>query len=140
MNLKDRYDKEHKHGDITFYLPNYRPEPEQCRFLMLKVLEQAVRDYCALVDSELPNERLLWKMARDFIYDDEYLIQWGEWELNITEFLNILDIDVDWAREQCTKKFLDKQSNKARQENRHGDKYAKIKRPAKEPSSTSGST
>ena len=121
MDPKNRYNREHRHGDVTFYLSDFKPEPEQCRFLMLKVLEQAVRDYCALVDSVVPNERVLWETARDFIFDDEYKIAWGDWNLNIVEFLEILDIDASWFREQTTKKF------KAR----HGDKYAKIERPTR---------
>ena len=104
MNLQDRYDKEHKYGNITFYLSSYEPYPEQCRYLMLKVIDQAIRDYCLLVDSELPNERVAWETARAFIYDD-YYIEWGTWNISAEEFLAILDIDILWFREQVTRKF-----------------------------------
>lgn len=130
MDLKDRYNREHKHGNVTFYLSDFTPEPEQCRFLMLKVLEQTVRDYCSLVTSELPNERVTWEMARDFLFDDNYKIMWGDWELNIVEFLEILDIDADWFREQTTKKFREQ----------HGDKYVQIERPTRRNNQESPST
>lgn len=113
----DRYNKWHKYGDVKFYLSDYRCHPEQARFLLLKVIEQAVRDYTTMSDSTVPSERLTWESARDFMYDDEYRIDWGDWALNLEELLDILDVDIRWFREQTTKKFKGRKRND-RQENR----------------------
>lgn len=72
---------------------------------MLKVLEQAVRDYCSLVESSIPNELATWEEARDFLFDDEYYFFWGDMELRLEDFLDILDLDIMWVREQTAKKF-----------------------------------
>ncbi len=101
----ERRNKTHYYGDVKFFLSDFSPRGDQCRYLMLKVLEQAVRDYVALHNSEVPNERVLWEEAHDFIYDDQYRFWWGKLELSTEEFLDILDLDINWVREQTTKKF-----------------------------------
>lgn len=105
----DRLDKWHTYNTVRFYLADFMPDKEQYRYLMLKVLEQAVRDYIALIDSTVPNERLLWEEARDFIFKEDYAIMWGDMELTTTAFLDILDIDIKWAREQTMKKLNNKE-------------------------------
>ena len=113
MSIQNRHDRDHQYGSVVFHLSNYRPEPEQCKFLMFKILESAVRDYRSLVASDLPNEKAAWELARDFLFDDEYRFTWGDWELSFIEFLSILDLDVHWVREQATRRFREQ----------HGDKY-----------------
>lgn len=103
--MEDRYNKEHMHGDVSFLLPDYIPNEEQCRFLMLKVLEQAIRDYISLFNSDLSNEQTLWELARDFLFDNTYRINWGDWTLSTEEFLDIVDLNIIWVREQTIKKF-----------------------------------
>ena len=102
---ENRYDKWHYYGDVRFFLGDYIPNREQYRFLMLKVLEQAIRDYISLHNSDIPNEQVLWEEARGFIYDDKYRTSWGDLVLSTEEFLDILDLDIKWVREQTTKKF-----------------------------------
>jgi recombination protein RecA len=92
----ERYDKWHAYGDVKFHLSDFLPEQEQCRFLMLKVLEQAVRDYISMYNSSTQSEREAWEEARDFIFDDEYRFMWGNMELSTEEFLDILDIDIEY--------------------------------------------
>lgn len=103
--MEDRYNKEYTHGNVKFFLSDYMPNEEQCRILMLKVLEQAVRDYCSLADSKLTNEQLMWNEAKAFLMDDDYHFNWGDYELNLESFLDILDLDINWVREQTRKKF-----------------------------------
>lgn len=123
--MENRHDRNHMYGEVRFYLADFIPSLEQSRYLMLKVLEQSVRDYCALIDSDIPNEQYLWEEAKEFIFDDSYRIMWGDWELSTEEFLDVLDIDIAWFREQTIKKF----------QKRHGDTYDRENRTV--PSSTS---
>jgi len=103
--MNERFDKEHSYGEVRFYLADYMPNEEQCRILMLKVLEQAVRDFCSLARSELANEQQTWEEARAFLFENGYHFRWGDWELTLESFLDILDLDVRWVREQTQKKF-----------------------------------
>ena len=103
--MDDRYNKEYRYGDVSFFLADFRPEPEQCRFLMLKVLEQAVRDYCSFADSIVPSEQTAWGLARDFLFDDAYRFMWGDLEVSTEEFLDLIDLDIHWVREQTLKRF-----------------------------------
>jgi hypothetical protein len=103
--MDDRYNREHSYGEVTFYLSYYVPDEEQCRILMLKLLEQAVRDYCSMARSDLANEKLIWEEARAFLFDDDYQFRWGGYELSLESFLDILDLDINWVREQTQKKF-----------------------------------
>jgi hypothetical protein len=105
MGIDDRYDRDHSYGEVTFHLSSYYPNVEECRFLLMKVIEQAVRDYCALYDAELPAEKTLWESSRDFIFDDEYVIDWGGKDMRFEDVLDVLDLDIHWFREQTQKKF-----------------------------------
>lgn len=102
---KGRYDRYYKYGDVKFYLADFRPPAERCRFLILKVLEQAVREYCSLADSDVQSEQASWEMAHDFLFDEEYRFMWGEIEVSLEDFLDYVDLDVEWVREQARKKF-----------------------------------
>lgn len=105
MNINDRYDTEHSYGEVRFYLSDYCPNIEESRFLLMKVIEQAVRDYCALSEATLPAEIVLWKTSRDFIFNDNYTIEWGDKDMSFEDILDVLDLDVHWFREQTQKKF-----------------------------------
>lgn len=103
--MNDRYNKIHFYGEVEFYLADFIPHEEQCRVLMLKVLEQAVRDYCSLAESSIQTEKDTWQTAKSFIYDDEHYFMWGDLELNLESFLDILDLDLVWTRKMTTKRF-----------------------------------
>ena len=105
MNIDDRYDKEHYYGEVRFFLSNYYPNIEECRFYLIKMIEQAVRDFCSLHNAELPAEQVLWQEAKGFIFDDSYRVMWGEQEMSFEDILDILDLDIHWFREQTRKKF-----------------------------------
>lgn len=106
----ERYDREYRYGDVEFFLSDFMPTPEQCRFLILKVLEQAVREYCAFVNSKIPSEQASWELARDFLFDNEYKFMWGDMETSLEGFLDLVDLDVEWVRDQ-TKKKLERTKN-----------------------------
>lgn len=105
MTAKNRYNKGHSYGDVRFYLADFMPTEEQCRYMMLKVLEQAVRDYCSLANSEIASDHETWLLAKEFLFDEEYRIMWGDLELSTEDYLDIIDLDIRWVREQTIKRF-----------------------------------
>jgi len=104
----DRYNRLYQHGAAQFELSFYLPDIEECRFLILKVVEQAVRDYLSLFGSNLPNDIATWETAVGFIFDEDYKIMWGNLELSQEDLLGIVDIDVKWFRERMLERFKEK--------------------------------
>jgi hypothetical protein len=104
----ERYNRTYTHGTATFELSYYVPNIEECRFLILKVVEQSVRDYLSLFGSNLPNDIAIWETAVGFIFDSEYKIVWGNMELSLEDYLGIVDIDVDWFRERISERFKER--------------------------------
>ena len=104
----NRYNRTYHHGTATFELDYYTPDREECRFLILKIIEQATRDYLSLFGSDLPNDVYKWETAVGFIFDPEYTILWGEVNLSLEDLLNIVDIDTSWFREKITQCFKEK--------------------------------
>ena len=104
----DRYNRLHSYGSVTFFLSDYTPNMEECRFLVLKVVEQAVRDYISLFGSNSNSEKTLWDTAKGFIFDDEYRIMWGDKETSTEDLLHYVDIDISYLRERVRKQFKEK--------------------------------
>ncbi len=107
-DINKRYGRWHDNGGIRFLLESYIPNEQEAKFLLLKVVEQAVSDYCNLEGSDIPYAQLLWEEARDFIFDDTYWIYWGDLELSFEDILDILEIDVDAVREKASKRYREK--------------------------------
>lgn len=104
----DRYNRLYQHGAVKFELSFYLPDIEECRFLILKVVEQSVGDYLSLFGSNLPNDIATWESAVGFIFDEDYRIMWGDLELSQEDLLGIVDIDVRWFREKMLERFKEK--------------------------------
>ena len=79
------------------------PHIDECRYLILKMIEQAVRDYISLGNSSAPIERYYYETACEFLFDDDYYIDYGGVDRNLRDLLDILDINVDWFRERVVK-------------------------------------
>lgn len=118
MQLEDRYNREYQIGKTTFYLTNFYPTQKQCEYLMLKVLEHAVREYITLYQSESSHDQMVWALARDFLFDDTYRFTWGKWELSFKDFLDILDLDADWTRRKINKQLKREINDKAQEKYR----------------------
>lgn len=106
--MEERYDKwyfDAKGKGKGYYLSTYTPDIEECKFLLLKVIEQSVRDYLALEGVDIPHARTYWESARDFIFDDHTYIVWGQEEWSLEDILDILDLDIKWFRERTKKRY-----------------------------------
>lgn len=102
--MADRYNRYYKHGEVTFYLGDHAPDMEESRFLILKVMEQAIRDYLALEEAQTTHEVFLWQTAAGFIFDDDYRLMWGDQELSPEDLLGMVDINISWLRQKVRQK------------------------------------
>ena len=111
----DRYNQTYHHGVVSFDLNDYIPDPEECRFLILKIVEQSVRDYLSLFGSDLSNDKHHWETAAGFIFDPEYMIIWGDTDISLEDLLDIVDINISYFRKRIIERFRE----------RHGVSHAK---------------
>lgn len=81
-------------------LPQSLPHIDECRYLILKIIEQAVRDYLSLQQSNAPIERHYYETACQFLFDDDYRIDYGEEEKSLNDLLDIIGIESEWLREK----------------------------------------
>jgi hypothetical protein len=116
--VDDRYSQEHILGEVKFYLDDNTLDYEECCYLLLKVVEQAIRDYCQLEWSNIPYRKWHWETAKDFIFEDDYFIQWGSEELTLGNICEILssseksNIDLDWIRRKSQEKYLEEKKKR----------------------------
>jgi hypothetical protein len=82
---------------------NLFPQLDECRYLIIKIVEQAVRDFISLGNSSAPIERNYYETACEFLFDNEYKIDYGGKERSLQDLLDILDIDVQWFRERVVR-------------------------------------
>ena len=79
-------------------MSKYNIYTDECRYLVLKIIEQAIRDYLLFENSPSRAERNHYTTAMDFLFDDEYHIWYGEKEVNLIILLSWLGLDPDWFR------------------------------------------
>jgi hypothetical protein len=103
--LKDRYDKEYEYKGVQFYLSDCIPNEEECRIIILKIIEQASRDYLSLYKGKTAALRHNWETARDFIFKDKYLINWGGVIMSPAQLMELVEIDIDWLRRKTNERF-----------------------------------
>ena len=77
------------------------PEIDECRFLVKKVIEQAVRDFAALENAESSGDQLDYQTACGFLFDDDYRISWGGEEMSLQDLLDWVDLDAEWVRKKA---------------------------------------
>jgi hypothetical protein len=115
-----RYDRWHTAGNATFFLDDYSLNIEECKYLLMKLVEQAVRDYCSLQWADVPYRDFHWHTARDFLFDDSYFIAWGEIELNLEMIGELTEMDVDWIRRKAKERYklsIEKRERKLKRKN-----------------------
>ena len=99
-SLDVRYKEEtiHRWGDILFTLTPPSPTEEESRLLLLKVIEQAIRDFVNLSNSSSPMDQISFQTAEGLLFDDEYRVNYGGGEMSLEDMLDILGLDIDWLR------------------------------------------
>lgn len=76
------------------------PELDECKILILKIIEQSIRDYMSLQYSTAPIEQFYYQTAEAFIFDDEYTINYGTQEKTIRDLCDIVSVDIIWLRDK----------------------------------------
>ena len=113
---EQRYFAWHDVGTKKFYLEPCELDLEESKFLLYKVVEQTIQDYVLLPWSNISYKDLLWESARDFIFSEDYYIDWGDFVLNFEIVCQILDLEIDWVRRKTLDKYeLEKQKRAQRQ-------------------------
>lgn len=92
---------------------NHTLHIDECRYILLKIIEQAIHDYLTLEHTNQLVEIECYKDACDFLFNPAYIFLYGSEEMNLLDILEILDIDHLWFREK-----LIKLKEKRRQEQR----------------------
>lgn len=82
------------------------PDLQECKLIILHVIKQAIKDYEHYREKQGgEEEQFIYETARDFLFDDDYMVQWGDTEMCLRQFCDILDIDIDWLRNKVVQKF-----------------------------------
>lgn len=81
------------------------PNQEQVHYLILKIIEQAVKDYEFYKDKTKEEDIFIYETARDFIFDDAYLVQWGDEELSPAQLCDIVEIEIAYLRKQVASRL-----------------------------------
>ncbi len=98
-----RYTEVHEWGNTRFTLTYFEPQHDECKFLLMKVVEQAVRDFINLEFSTIPIEKVYYESATGFLFDTDYRIDYGGHEMSFSDVLDCLDMEAIWFREQVSK-------------------------------------
>ncbi len=88
-----------------FDLEDYTPNVEECRYVIFRTIEQAVKDYMNLEDAKSDEEKFNYESAKEFIFDDDYFMQWGDVEIRSTDLMDIVDMDPEWLRDKVNQKL-----------------------------------
>ena len=96
----DRYKGEQSWGSVTFELRDFVPSVDETRDLLIKVIEQAIRDYIRLHDTKNYVEAEDLFTAEEFLFNDDYFIDFGDEELNCEQILAMLSIEIKWLRDK----------------------------------------
>jgi hypothetical protein len=87
--------------DPKLLVNNSYPAEDECRHLLLKIIEQAVRDFINLRSDDITSaEKLARETAKGLLFDDDFLIDWGGISLDLERILALWDLEVDWFRER----------------------------------------
>jgi len=104
-NSQGRYDNWYDEDNVQFYLEEVSLAPEEARLIVFKILEQAVKDYVDYYDTTDEQLKEDWLTAQGFIFNPDYVMQWGDIEVSPEQLLDMVDVDIQWVREQTRKKL-----------------------------------
>ena len=97
MTEEDRYIKLHRWGKVEFRLGSFSPAQDDCRYLLIKIIDQAIRDYINLEKSTVPIDQQYYDTAINFLFDNKYRIDYGGKEMSFEDMLSAIDIESEVA-------------------------------------------
>lgn len=105
----DRYDKYHTYGEtVEFFLSEYTPTQDECRFIFTKILTQAVLDLTTIRNPKTKSEKEDYWTASGLLFDDNYTMNWDGEEIVADKIFDVLDLDKEWFREKTIQKIEEK--------------------------------
>jgi hypothetical protein len=72
---------------------------QESKVIMMAVIQQAIRDYVTYYEADKIKEMEIWETARLFLFDEKYYFVWGDDEITPEEFMDILDLDIEYIRD-----------------------------------------
>jgi hypothetical protein len=75
------------------------PYIDECRALIAAIIERAMGDFWTLQHSTAPIEQYYYQTACEFLFSDDYTIDYGGEEKTLRDLLDIFDIDIQAFRE-----------------------------------------
>lgn len=87
------------------YLTEPEPFPDETNVLLLSIVEQAKSDIINLMNAKTPALKYHWNTACSFAYAPSYTIRWGKYEIKLSDILELVDLDEDWALEKLNGKL-----------------------------------
>jgi hypothetical protein len=81
------------------------PDIQECKLIILQMIGQAIKDYEYYRDKEKPEDKEIFDSAKGLLFKDSYFIDWGDEVLNLRKLCEVIDIDIDWLRNQVVKKL-----------------------------------
>ncbi len=92
-------------GKEEVTLNSYTPNWEECRYVIFRVIEQSIKDYMNLESPKNDEEKFNWESAKEFLFHDDYFIQWGDHELRSVDLMEMVDIEPEWLRDKVSQKL-----------------------------------
>ena len=85
---------------------------DECQFVILKILGQVIHDYLSLNNSSKAQEIEYYNVACKFLFDDNYMIKYGDRYKSTNDLLSIVGLDIKWLRDtvvEMKRKKIEKQ-------------------------------
>lgn len=78
---------------------------DEHRVLITAVLYQAIKEYMYPTTIQVNRDRnRVQRSAASFLFNDDYLLDWGDKTLSPRDLLLSIDLDIDWIRARVVKK------------------------------------
>lgn len=81
------------------------PDEQECKIIILRTINQAIKDYEFYKDKKGEEEEEIFWTAKGFLFEDSYMIFWGDYLVNLRVLCDYADINVDWVRNLIVKKL-----------------------------------
>ncbi len=85
----------------------YTVNKDETNILFLHIIERAILDFKSYKDSKVPIEQDWYASAKGFLFDPEYRIPWGDYDINLDNILEYMGLDYDWFMRKLKEKLED---------------------------------
>jgi hypothetical protein len=90
---------------MTKVKENIAPNFQECEYLILQVINQAIKDYEHYRNRTKEEDKEIFESARDFLFEDSYYFYWGDQQVNLSYLCSLIDIDINWLRNKIIERL-----------------------------------